>query len=122
MLILPFQWITILPLQEEFLKKYNMFLCHILYSMQALLFTSIFTVFNILYVPVTYVKHTIRLIQTLTDADETMDELDEKIERFKTILKFMFGGLFVLLISVPIDSFVFLYNLYTFPQSTEVDT
>jgi hypothetical protein len=34
------------------------------------------------------------LIKTLTDADETMDELDEKLERAKTILKFIIFGFF----------------------------
>ena len=78
--------------------------------MQALLFTAIFTILNTLYVPFTYIRHTLSLIQTLTDADETMDELEEKIERFKTIVKFFFFGWFVLLLSIPLDSFVFLYN------------
>lgn len=71
-----------------------------------------------IYVPITYVQHTLSLIKTLTDADETMDELEEKIERAKTIVKFIFFGFFYLLLSVPVDGFVFFYNLYTFPHST----
>lgn len=61
------------------------------------------------------------LIKTLTDADETMDELEEKVERAKTIVKFIFFGLFYLLLSIPVDAFVFFYNLYTFPQSQEIE-
>ena len=117
MLILPFQWLSVLPLNESFLINYNKFQCHILYIAQALMFTTGFSICNIIYVPITYVQHTLSLIKTLTDADETMDELEEKIERAKTIVKFIFFGFFYLLLSVPVDGFVFFYNLYTFPQS-----
>lgn len=73
---------------------YNKFQCHILYIPQAIIFTAGFCLFNTCYVPITYVNHTLSLIKTLTDADETMDELDEKLERAKTIFKFIFFGFF----------------------------
>jgi len=64
-------------------------------------------------VPFAYVTHTIALIQTLTDSDETMDDFDEKVARFFTIIKFMILGPMYLLMSIPLNSFVFFYNLYT---------
>lgn len=48
-----------------------------------------------------------------------MDEFDEKLERFYTIVKYFFLGPFLHLSSIPIDSFVFLYNLYTKPAESE---
>lgn len=63
--------------------------------------------------PFAYVTHTIALIQTLTDSDETMDDFDEKVARFFTIIKFMILGPMYLLMSIPLNSFVFFYNLYT---------
>ena len=62
MMLLPFQWITVFPLSDEFLIKYNQFLCHALYILIACVITSIFTVLNIIYVPIAYVGHTITLI------------------------------------------------------------
>ena len=41
----------------------------------------IFTFLNIIYVPIAYFKHTLTLIRTLTDGDETMDEFSEKLHR-----------------------------------------
>lgn len=63
--------------------------------------------------------HTLALIQTLTDADETMDELDEKIERAKTIVKFIFIGPILLFLSVISDFYKFWSNLYTQPLDSE---
>ena len=63
--------------------------------------------------PFAYFFHTLALIKTLTSSDETIDELSEKINRFKTILKFMFLGPIYLLVSIPVNAFVFSYNIYT---------
>ena len=62
MMLLPFQWITVFPLSDEFLIKYNQFLCHALYLLIAVVITAIFTVLNTIYVPIAYVSHTIVLI------------------------------------------------------------
>ena len=88
----------------------------------AIVFTSLFTFTNLLYVPIAYVRHLLALINTLTDSDETMDEFDEKLQRFYTILKYFFLGPFLHLVSIPIDSFVFLYNLFTKPAESEEAT
>ena len=74
------------------------------------------------YVPWAYVKHTIVLIETLTDSDETMDEFHEKLERFFTILKFIFFGPFILLATVPIDAANFFINLYSKPYVEKYDS
>jgi len=63
--------------------------------------------------PLAYAMHTIALIQTLTDSDETMDEFDEKLMRFFTIIKFIIIGPFYLIVSIPANAIVFFYNLYT---------
>jgi hypothetical protein len=74
---------------------------------------------NVIYVPIAYFKHVLTLIETLTDGDETMDESSEKMNRFKTIIMFIFTGPLIFAASVPADSFVFFYNLYTSPRSYE---
>ena len=99
--------------------KYNKFLCHCLYILIALTFTVFFTIVNIIYVPIAYFKHVLTLIQTLTDGDETMDEFSEKVQRFQTIIMFIFTGPLIFAASVPADSIVFFYNLYTSPRSYE---
>lgn len=66
-----------------------------------------------------YIGHTFALIQTITDSDETMDELEEKIERGKTIVKFIFMGPIFLVISILSDSYKFWINLYTQPHDSE---
>jgi len=78
-----------------------------------------FTVQNIFYVPVAYVRHLLALINTLTDSDETMDEFDEKFRRFQTIIKFFILGPLVLLASIPIDMVLYFYNLYTKPKDAD---
>jgi hypothetical protein len=80
LLIVPFWWVTMFPFKDEdFLMKYNTFLCNILYFPIAIVFTCYFAVSTTLYVPVAYLGHTLALIKTLTDGDETMDELHEKL-------------------------------------------
>ena len=44
LMILPFWWITLFPLNEEFLIKYNKFLCQLLYFPIALVMTMTFMV------------------------------------------------------------------------------
>jgi hypothetical protein len=116
--ILPFQWITIFLKDYHTLVAYNNFLCHLLYFPLALTITLAFSVINCLYLPLAYVAHIGSLIETLTDSDETMDELSEKIQRVFTIFKFILLGPIVLLFSVPIDMLVFFGNLYTRPSNT----
>jgi len=103
------------PMSDESLVKYNTFLCHLLYLPLGLTFMIVFTIQNVVYMPLAYFKHTMALIQTLTDSDETMDEFDEKLRRFYTIIQFIFLGPFFLVISIPIDMVNFLINLYSKP-------
>ena len=72
-----------------------------------------------MYAPIAYIRHLLSLINTLTDSDETMDEFDEKLQRFYTILLYGAFGLFIHLGSVPVDSFIFFYNLYTKPAEAD---
>lgn len=102
---------------DKFLIAYNKFLCHCLYFPIALTFMTIFTFLNILYVPIAYFKHTITLIRTLTDGDETMDEFSEKMTRLQTIIIFIFTAPVIFIMSVPMDSVVFFRNMYTSPHN-----
>jgi hypothetical protein len=63
--------------------------------------------------PFAYLIHTFTLIKTLTDSDETMDDFNEKFRRFMTIFKFILIGPIYLMISIPINAFVFFYNMYS---------
>ena len=73
--------------------------------------------------PLAYVGHTLSLIQTITNSDETMDEFSEKIRRVMTILKFIISGPILLPVSVLINSFNFFINLYKQPRDIkEVET
>jgi len=120
LLILPFQWITVFPLNDNFLRQYNTFLCHLLYFPIGLVITIFFTVINTVQMPLAYLVHTLTLIQTLTDSDETMDELSEKVQRAITIVKFIIFGPLFLLVALPVNSFVFFRNLYTRPIDADV--
>lgn len=113
LLIIPFSWIYLLPLSDESLTKFNYFLCKILYFPVAISITIIFTIINVIIIPFAYVFHIITLINTLTNRDETMDDMKEKIRRFCTILKFMVFGPLILIQSIPVDTYVFLINLFT---------
>jgi len=116
LMILPFWWVTLLPWSEEMIKyreNFNLFLCHLMYLPLGLTFTFFFTLMNICYVPIAYIKHVVVLIQTLMDSDETMDDIQEKVMRFWTIIKFIILAPFLLMMSVPIDMVVFHKNLYS---------
>jgi hypothetical protein len=104
---------VILPIPEKYLIIFNTFLCHLIYIPIAALLVLAFSLFNILLVPLAYFGHIVALIQTITDSDETMDELEEKIERAKTIVKFSLVGPIYLSISVITDIYKFFINLYT---------
>lgn len=67
--------------------------------------------------PIAYLKHTYVLIKTLSNSDETMDEMSEKVQRLFTIIKFIFAAPFLLFFAVPIDMAVFMKNLYSTPVS-----
>jgi hypothetical protein len=59
----------------------------------------------------------INLVNTIANADETMDELSEKIKRVITIVKFIFIGPFILLACIPLSGLKFFINLYYEPNS-----
>ena len=109
----PFLPIYALPLSTNALLKLNKFLCNLLFAPIAICILMCHTTINAILVPVAYVQHTLALISTLTNADETMDEFSEKLRRFFTIVQFILGGWIFLILSVPFNSVIFFYNLYT---------
>ena len=119
LMVLPFQWLTLFPLSDDFLYKYNKFLCFLLYLPIAILITSIFLIGTTLYTPFAWLSHLIVLIQTITEENENMDDLSEKLKRVRTIFYFLLFGLPILCLAIPCDGFVFFYNLFTSPNSDE---
>lgn len=116
LLIAPFWWLSLCPCwSDESLIKFNLFLCHLIYAPFAVFLTTIFTVLNIIVFPFAYLIHLYNLTSTLLESSETLDEFSEKLRRFITIVKFFFFGPFILIASLPIDTFVFIYNLYSEP-------
>jgi hypothetical protein len=79
----------------------------------AIIVTTWFTSVNMVMLPIGYVSHLLSLIRTITNSDETMDEFDEKLDRVKTIMKFIVVGPFYILWSLPLDTYVFWKNLKT---------
>tara|TARA_B110000285_G_scaffold201667_1_gene236446 strand:+ start:1078 stop:1422 length:345 start_codon:yes stop_codon:yes gene_type:complete len=106
-------------LDGEKLITFNRWICHILYLPIAVIVTLTFCILNFLLVPVAYAKHLIVLIGTVTDADETMDELSEKLTRIVTILKFALVGLPFLIFASVIDVGTFMVNLYSKPNDAD---
>ena len=92
-----------------------------LYSPIAIVITSLFILFTTLQAPVAWFSHLIVLIQTITGVNENMDDTSEKLNRLYTIIVFFLFGLPILLISIPVDGFVFFYNLFTSPDEDEED-
>lgn len=112
LLILPFQWVTVFAKDEEFLLRFNNYLCLLLYYPVAVVITLCFTVLNIAIIPFAYASHLLALISTITNSDETIDEFSEKVTRMVTILKFFLFGLFYQIASIPLDTRVFWINLF----------
>lgn len=117
--IMPFQPLVLFPIPEKYLIIYNTFLCHLIYFPIGFIQLIMFTFANCIFVPLAYFGHVLALIQTVTDSDETMDELEEKIERVKTILKFIVIGPLLLVGSVFLDAYKYWINLYTQPSDSE---
>ena len=69
--------------------------------------------------PLSYLNHIYVLILTITDSDETMDELSEKLERALTIVKFIFVGPLILTLAIFTDLYKFWINLYTKPLDAD---
>lgn len=119
LLILPFQIITFIPMSEESLKLFNLFLCHVLYLPIGVVVTICFAIMDLAIMPWAYIGHTFTLIKTITDSDETMDELSEKVRRVFTIIKFIMLGPIILPLSIILDMMKFWWNLYTKPHDSD---
>jgi hypothetical protein len=62
LMILPFQWVTVFPLSDEILTKYNEFLCHLLFFPIGLVITLCFMILDIFCLPFAYLVHCLSLI------------------------------------------------------------
>ena len=84
-------------------------ICHILYFPFAMIITIVFTVSNLVFFPIAYSVHILRLLTSLIK----QPSLFEMILRVILIVKFAIYGLFYFPIAIVIDMFVFFGNLYT---------
>lgn len=84
-------------------------ICHILYFPFAMIITTVFTVSNLVFFPIAYSVHILRLLTSLIK----QPSLFEMILRVILIVKFAIYGLFYFPIAIVIDMFVFFGNLYT---------
>lgn len=117
LIAVPFNVLFLIPMSDNKLMQLNTLTCHIIYFPISILLTLYFIVIASLFTPFAYVKHAFRLIKTLTASDESMDELSEKLNRVFTIVIFILGGPFILVVSNLIDIPRFWYNLYTKPTN-----
>ena len=62
LMIAPFELLTIFPFSDEFLIKYNTFLCHLIYLPVMVTVTTYFIIANVLWIPFAYIKQTLLLI------------------------------------------------------------
>jgi len=94
---------------EVRLSQINEGICHILYLPFAMIITSIFTLFNLLTVPVSYSVHIIRLLTSIIKEPSFYS----MFLRVMLTIKFAIYGLFYFPVAIVIDMLVFLGNLYT---------
>jgi hypothetical protein len=96
--------------QEEKLQKINEFICHVLYFPFALIITSVFTVFNILIIPIGYTVHVIRLLTSVLQ----QPSLWKLLMRLILTIQFAFYGLIYFPVTIVVDMLTFFFNLYTY--------
>jgi hypothetical protein len=84
-------------------------ICHILYFPFAIIITIVFTVSNLICLPIAYSVHIIRLLTSLIKQPSFF----EVVLRVILIAKFAIYGLFYFPVAIVIDMFVFFGNLYT---------
>lgn len=93
-------------------------MCHIVYLPVAVIVVCWFMVKNAIYTVLAYIKHVYVLIDSLTQDNKKMDESQEKLERVKTILRFIALGPFFLTAAFFFNLSVFIGDLYIKPNST----
>ena len=113
----PLKLLFLLPMSDQKLIKLNSFICHIIYFPVSVVLTISFCVSATLFTPFAYINHIIRLIDTLTNNDETMDEISEKLRRFQSIVLFVVFGPFILVFGNILDFYRFWINLYSKPYN-----
>lgn len=94
---------------ESSAKRINEVVAHVQYFPFAILFTASFMVLDALLVPVAYVSHLGVLIKKVTEASN----MSKSCDAIFNVLRFMFIGLLLLVLSIVVDTAVFAYNLYT---------
>lgn len=117
LMIFPLQWILIFDwFSDEFLISYNNFLCYLLYFPLSILFTAVFAAVDIVFVPFSYLLMSFRLLMRSFQEKEEKDKNSFHYEI--TFLKFLIFGPIILALSIPVDCFVFYYNLYSAAPKT----
>jgi hypothetical protein len=127
LMIAPFQWLLIVPcLSDRFLRAYNQFLCLLLYLPLSLFFTVIFCVLNVILVPWAYVRCVYGLLRKATAALEPEPAkcghsavTREEGHLWISLLQFTIFGPIILSLSIPVDCYVYYYNLYSKPEEPQ---
>ena len=89
----------------------------ILYIPNAVIVIALFTFANAVLIPIAYVTHLLILTATIFDQESCKGIM----RRCVLTLKFMFGGLLYLMISLVWDTLVFSYNMFTVLKKDELN-
>ena len=117
-LIIPFAWLFFFIKDDETLKKFNSFLCHLMYFPIAVTLSVCFTVFNTLLMPISLLSHLLSLTLQIFDT-KTSESLCQKVGN---VFKFMVVGTLFLLMALILDPIKFAYNLYTHKEFNTFST
>lgn len=121
LMIFPLQWVVIFRcFSDNFLRMYNELLCHLLYLPLATIFTSAFLVVDLVSIPFAYVIVSLKLLQRTCEGGPkavaaTGHQHGDPCQHTITFFKFLLLGPIVLLATIPMDCYIFAYNLYTKP-------
>lgn len=124
-MVLPFQWILIFDCwSDDFLRSYNDFLCHLLYLPVALLNIGFFIIMNSISAPLAYFKLLYSLTRRVCKMKKASDNESESniCTKLLTVFKFLLFGPIVLAVSIPVDCFVYIYNLFSVPAKDELSS
>jgi len=96
-------------------ERENYIFTSILYMPNALIILMVFTISNIIIIPFAYLYHCKVLFVSIFNV-----ECHDICRRVKLTLYFATAGLVLLILSVPVDTVVFMYNLFTEPKKDEL--
>lgn len=109
LLAIPFVPFYFVITDKEKLFKFNNLLCHLMYIPISLVLMVCFNLMNLCMIPIAYCYHLSRLFALIF----THNTLSSVLSALKNFLKFWVIGLFILILSIPLNSVKFFRSLYT---------